>query len=180
MKKNGFTLVEILAVLVILGVLIALTIPAYTSIMIDVKRDNYNSKITEMEIAANKYGEKIKDEVKDAGASCYEQQISSLVRRGYLLSESDYDDIILDPITNKAFPGVIKTCYCSQIYDIKSYYVEPFNPDIVYHEKDKVLYNNKIYICNFDYPGRDGGGINGTFHDERKNKDFYYFEEASC
>ena len=45
MRKNGFTLVEILAVLVILAILIALAIPAYTSIMIDVRRDNYNSKI---------------------------------------------------------------------------------------------------------------------------------------
>lgn len=180
MKKNGFTLVEILAVLVILGVLIALSIPAYTSIMLDVRRDNYNSKVKEMEIAANKYGEKIKDDIKNAGANCYTQDISTLVRKGYLLSESDYDDIILDPITNKAFQGTIKTCYCSKIYDIKSYYVENFNADIVYHEGDKVLHNNRIYICKFDYPGHKSDGINARFHDDRKNKDFNYFEEVSC
>lgn len=180
MKKNGFTLVEILAVLVILGVLVALTIPAYTSILTDVKRDNYNSKVTEMEIAANKYGEKIKDEVKDTGSICYRQEISSLVRRGYLLSESDYEDIILDPITNKAFPGVIKTCYCKKTYDIKSYYVEDFNPSIVYHEGDKVTVGNAIYVCKFDYPGNKSEGINATFHDEKKNKTFAYFEEVTC
>lgn len=180
MKKNGFTLVEILAVLVILGVLIALSVPAYTTIMLDVRRDNYNSKVTEMEIAANKYGEKVKDDVKNAGAACYNQEISSLVRRGYLLSESDYEDIILDPTTNKAFPGTIKTCYCSSIYDIKSYYVEDFNPSIVYHEGNNVLYNNKIYVCKYDYPGNVEHGINATFHDDRQDKDLSYFEEVSC
>lgn len=180
MKKNGFTLVEILAVLVILGVLIALSIPAYTTVMIDVKRDNYNSKVKEMEIAANKYGEKVKDEVKNTGNACYNQEISSLVRRGYLLSESDYEDIILDPITNEAYKGTIKTCYCKKTYDIKSYYVEDFNPANVYYEGNHVLYKNRIYICKYKYPGNVANGINGIFHDDKKNKDYSYFEEETC
>ena len=179
MRKNGFTLVEILAVLVILAILIALAIPAYTSIMIDVRRDNYNSKITEMEIAANKYGEKIKDDIKNAGANCYNQGISSLIKKGYLLSESDYEDIILNQTNNRAFEGEIKTCYCKSSYDIKSYYVENFNGSIVYHAGDKVWYNNKIYLCKFDYPGKNLG-INATFVDKNKNKTYHYFEVESC
>lgn len=180
MKKNGFTLVEILAVLVILGILLALSIPAYTSILTGVKRDNYNSKITEMEIAANKHGEKIKDEVKDAGRTCYNQEISYLVRKGYLLSESDYEDVILDPITNKAFTETIKICYCSKIYEIKSYYVENFENSKFYHEEEKVLHNGKIYICKHDYPGNKENGINSTYRDEKHNKTLPYFEEVSC
>lgn len=179
MKKNGFTLVEILAVLIILGLLIALSIPAYTSVLTDVKRDNHNSKLTEIEIAANKYGEKIKDDIKNAGSSCYTQQIKDLIKKGYLLSESDYDDIILDPTTGSSFEGSVKTCYCKKKYDIQSHYVEEFNPNKVYHEKDKVIYNNKIYLCNYTYPG-DNSGIDGLYHDDRKNKNFRYFDEISC
>lgn len=177
-KKNGFTLVEILAVLVILAILIALAIPAYVSIMTDVRRDNYKSKITEMEVAANKYGEKIKDEVKNAGVSCYTQEISTLIRRGYLLSESDYEDVIIDPTSNRAFKGFVKTCYCSSVYDIKSFYVENFNASSVYHTDDKVLYNDRIYVCKFDYPG-ENKGINSTFADSKGNT-HRYFEVEEC
>lgn len=182
MKKNGFTIVELLAILVVLAILFALAVPAYSTILLDVRRDNYSSKIKEIEIAANKYGEKIKDDVKNAGEECYDKiDIAFLIKKGLLLSESDYDDVILNPTTGEAFTGKIKTCYCKSTYDIKSYYYEDFNPSTFYHEGDKVYDNNskKIYICKYDYPGGNLT-IFSKYHDEHKNKDFPYFEQVSC
>ena len=65
--RKGFTLVEVLAVLVILGLLLVITVPAYTSVYTGIKRQNLQSKITEVKTAAKKYGETIKDDIKNKG-----------------------------------------------------------------------------------------------------------------
>ncbi|MCX4248932.1 MAG: prepilin-type N-terminal cleavage/methylation domain-containing protein [Bacilli bacterium] len=179
MKKNGFTMVELLAILVVLAILFALAVPAYSTILLDVRRDNYSSKITEIELAANKYGEKIKDDVKNKGQACYHQEISSLIKKGLLLSESDYDDIIINPTNGEAFSGKVLTCYCKSTYDIKSYYVEDFNSSTFYHVGDKVFSNNQIYICKHDYPGGNLT-ISSNYYDEHQKKNLPYFEVLSC
>ena len=89
--RKGFTLVEVLAVLVILGLLLILTVPAYTSIYAGIKRQNLQSKITEVKTAAKKYGETIKDEIKNTGAACYQTSIEKLIKDGYLVSDTDKD-----------------------------------------------------------------------------------------
>lgn len=179
MKRNGFTLVEILAVLIILALLIALSIPAYINVFNSIKRDNYHAKVTEVETAANKMGEKIKDEVKNAGRGCMHTNISELINKGYLLSESDYDNVIYKPTDNTAMLGDILVCYCSTSYNVQSYYVEDFNSRKAYHKGDKVLFTNKKYMCMYDYPGNNLG-INATFYDKDRKKDLSYFEEISC
>ena len=94
MKKNGFTLVELLSVLIILGILVVLTIPAFANIYTGVRRENLNGKITEIKAAALKYGSKIKDEIKDASGSCIETNVAELIEKGYLISESESDNVI--------------------------------------------------------------------------------------
>lgn len=180
MKKNGFTLVEVLAVLIILALLIAISIPAYMFILRDVKRDNYRSKITEIETAANKYGEKIKDEIKSAGNSCYHMSIADLIHMGELISESDKEDVMYNTTDNKPMLGDILICYSTSDFDIHSYYTVEFNKDTIYHKGDKVsIYdetNEKvlIYECVHDYPG-NGSRINETY--EEDGKQLPYFEE---
>ncbi len=176
MKKNGFTLVEVLSVLVILSVLIVLSVPAYLSIFNAVKRDNLNSKISEIETASNKLGSKIKDDIKDAGDTCYSTTVSDLIKKGYLVSESDTDDIIYNPTDNLPLSGTVKTCYCHETYDIKSYYTTEFDSKKVYHSGDKVVYNNKIYLCQYDFPGNKS--IDATFVENKKT--LKYFVEMSC
>lgn len=208
MKRNGFTLVEILAVLIILGILIALSIPAYINVFSSIKRDNFNAKVTEVETAANKMGEKIKDEVKDAGKNCMTKSISELISKGYLLSESEYDNVIYSPTDNTAMLGEIKICYCSTTYNIQSYYVVEFDASKNYYKGDKVKVENeiykdgktvtetKIYKCNHDYPGKNLGvdatfkaktDKNGNLIDdynkddtEKNTKTMSYFEELTC
>jgi prepilin-type N-terminal cleavage/methylation domain-containing protein len=58
MKNKGFTLVELLAVIVILGILITIAVPSMLGVSKNVKEKSYTSKIDLIESAAVIYGEK--------------------------------------------------------------------------------------------------------------------------
>lgn len=57
MKKNGFTLVELLAVIVLLGLLMAIAIPSALTMSSKVKAKAYNTKIDLIESAGKTYGQ---------------------------------------------------------------------------------------------------------------------------
>ena len=57
MKKNGFTLIEILVVLVIISVLLVITIPNVLKVANSTKETAYNTKISLMQEAAITYGQ---------------------------------------------------------------------------------------------------------------------------
>ena len=48
MKNKGFTLVELLAVLVIIAILLVIAIPSYINVFSDIKRDSFISKVSEL------------------------------------------------------------------------------------------------------------------------------------
>ena len=56
MKRNGFTLVELLAVIVLLGLLLALAVPNALKLRKNVTSKSYDTKIDLIEQAANSYG----------------------------------------------------------------------------------------------------------------------------
>ena len=56
MKKNGFTLVELICVIVLLAVLMALAVPSALKLSSKVKGKSYNVKIDLIEQSANNYG----------------------------------------------------------------------------------------------------------------------------
>lgn len=171
--RKGFTLVEFLAVLVILGLLIIITIPAYTSIYNGIKRQNLHSKITEISTAAKKYGETIKDEIKNAGNTCYNTTIEQLIRDGYLVSDVEKEPAMLNPTNNEKLDGDVKICYCKSEFDIEAYYTTTFNPDTVYFEGDMVVHNGVIYECMMTYEVKTG--INST-----NGSGVRYFKEVKC
>ena len=177
MKKNGFTLVELLSVLIILGLLVVLTIPAFANIYSGVRRENLNSKITEIKAAALKYGSTIKDEIKDASGSCIETNVDELIEKGFLISESESDNVIYNTVDNTTLDEQIMICYNIPKFDIEAYYVYNFNSNKYYHKNDMVKYHNpnnnkdEIYKCVIDYPAK--GGIYAT--NEKSNK--YFIKE---
>lgn len=176
-KKNGFTLIELLAVMIILGLLIVLVIPGYTSVYSTVKRQNYQSKITELNTAAQKYGSKIKDEIKNASGSCKVVTIEELIKDGLIISEEERRNVIYNPTTNKPLEGVIDICYCKSSFDIQSFYAENFENGVVYFKGDYVRYNNKTYVCLMDTqrPRQSPAGIN-----DKDDKGNAYFQELKC
>ncbi len=53
--KRGFTLVELLAVIAILGIILVIVIPSVSNIMDDRKQDLYNTQVNEIEKSARQY-----------------------------------------------------------------------------------------------------------------------------
>ncbi len=177
--KKGFTLVELLAVLIILGLIIVIAIPSYTQIYSSIKRSNMQSKVTEVETAALKYGNLIKDDIKNAKGNCKTIKVATLIEKGYITSEDDVEAVIYDPTDNSALDGDIYLCYCKSKMDITANYAIPFNAYKIYHEGDTVIHNNKLYECLNDYTdihNKNGApGIFGTNDDGKA-----YFKELTC
>jgi len=158
--KNGFTMVELLASVVILGILLVLTIPSYSSITRQMKSSNLDGKISEITIAAKKHGNVIKDEIKDAGSSCMFTTVDELITLGLLESESESANQIYNPKDNTVLGGRIYLCYDNQKYEVNTYYTFTFNSSSSYQKGLYVLENNKIYKVMYNYS--DDGGINAT------------------
>ena len=173
-SRNGFTLVEILAIMIILGLLMVLTIPAYTSIYSGIKRNNYQNKLVELSTAAKKYGNKIKDEVKVAGDACKTIKVAELIKKGYISSDLDGEPALLNPTDQTKMEGDVKICYCENDFDIDAFYTTPFNPQVIYHVGDVVSDGNTLYECVLTTKM----GISLDSKDSETNKE--YFREIIC
>src|SRR5574344_2351867 len=55
MKNKGFTLTELLAVLVVIGILLGIAIPTYQKIRLNVLKKDYENVTSTIEVAAQKY-----------------------------------------------------------------------------------------------------------------------------
>lgn len=99
-KKNnkGFTLVELLVVLVILTVIMAIAIPSITSTLERSKEKERNSKIKLIESAAEIYVDKNKNIFPNGGRV----SVQTLVNEGELTPEE-----AKDPSTNKTIAGCV-------------------------------------------------------------------------
>jgi prepilin-type N-terminal cleavage/methylation domain-containing protein len=105
MKKNGFTLVELLAVLVILALLITIAVPNVIKISQTIKVNMFCQKVTYIEAAAKLYGQ---DHFDDLSADKpINIKVSDLVNYGYYKKASDKcvvgdsaNPCVLDPRDN--------------------------------------------------------------------------------
>lgn len=137
-NKRGFTITEILAVIVILAIILALVFPAVTNSSNKSKISLRESKIKTVVSAGEKYGNTSinKYQYCTNGASPSELKrncsvpISELINNGYILE--DKNNSIIDPKTNAPLSGRILFCYNPSKISIYASYVED--------EKD--------YFCN--------------------------------
>ncbi len=101
-KRNGFTLVELLATIVILGILVLIAIPAYNVISNNVKKRQNENKISYIETQAAKY-------VAESGlySDIDETSITvqTLLQNGYLDGDNKIGDKVEDAYGNDI------TCY---------------------------------------------------------------------
>ena len=113
MKKNGFTLIEILAVIIILGVVGLIVMPVVTSSLKESKDELYNVQISNIKEAAKTW----------AADNIYtlptEINKSVIVTLGTLQTEGYIDAGIKNPKTNEEF-NVEETCV-KVLYNGKKY-----------------------------------------------------------
>ncbi len=106
MKKNGFTIVEILAVIVVLAAVMALVIPNLTESSSKAKNKLYDTKISMIEKAAILYAQDNYNLLvgNDTNITIIRTINSDdLITTGYYVAdkETDTDNKIIDPRTNQ-------------------------------------------------------------------------------
>ena len=104
--KKGFTLIELVAVITIIGILAIITTPAYNSISKNVKKTNYLSKQNSIKKQTISYVEKyLKNDVFDGIDSnnvlCL--SVKFLIHNGIISSDSEKKEYIENNVTGKKY-----------------------------------------------------------------------------
>lgn len=102
MKKNGFTIVELLATITILSIIMTLGTVCINIVSARILQSNYESKKSLIELKATEYAS-------DTGFLY--TNVENLVKEGYL-SADDKNDQIINPVTNESM-----NCLVVQIHN---------------------------------------------------------------
>lgn len=114
MKNNkGFTLVELLAVIVILAILITIAVPSTIGISNKLKENMFCKKIDSIEVAAKLYGEDRKDSFTETYETYPSRKImvKDLIETGDLKKDNSTSPYILDPRDNTSMDDLELTVY---------------------------------------------------------------------
>lgn len=162
MKKNkkGFSLVELIATILILSILLLLAVPAYNAVMNRYRRKIYQEKITLIKIAAEKYAQ----DQRISSDSAY--TVAFLIEAGYLTPDktsdgaTEYD--MVNPVNGKSM-----LCYIASVKIKNATYNatvnESYNCDAV---SLKTYANDLIkYVFECDDSGCQTGNINSSTYD---------------
>jgi len=112
MNKKAFTLIELIAVVAILGLIASIVMPAVSSIIRSTRDKAYNSQIEIIIKAAKAWGVEHVNELPDEGGQPFSLQLSSLTSEGYISS----DDIIDPRNKKKNLSGYVEIKYESNQY----------------------------------------------------------------
>jgi prepilin-type N-terminal cleavage/methylation domain-containing protein len=109
--KKGFTLVELLAVIALIGILITISIPAYNNIKKKSAERTLENKISMLEVAAYNYGNDNINAVKSNPEDYDNITIANLIEAGYLTSESDNGNFLINPVTGLSMNDTLTISY---------------------------------------------------------------------
>jgi len=105
MKKTGFTLVELLAVIALLAIIAAIAFPFIQDAIDESKEKTYNEQVRTIEHAAKRWAADNSSELKKS-TPVY-KSVSFLKQNGYLASNKE----ILNPKDNTQMNGCVKITY---------------------------------------------------------------------
>lgn len=117
MKTKAFTLIELLAVIIILGILATIVVPNIVGIINNSKKDTLNEQKRTVVDAAKRWGT---DNTKKLPQSSCSLTITKLKTEGYLDSEKK----VTDPTINKEMTGCVKIEYDSNNNQYKYTYID--------------------------------------------------------
>ncbi len=104
MKKKGFTLVELLAVIILLGLLTFVVYPSVIGLIKEAKEKSYQQQLSNLKESAIRYVSdhiNVLDEIETNGS--YKISINELIANGYVRKTKDGK--VYNPINNTEITG---------------------------------------------------------------------------
>ncbi len=133
MRKNGFTLVELIGVIVILAIIIGIAVSSFNTISKRLKEKSYENKIKYIETIAASYGD-------DTGDSAV--FIDTLVKEGYLEADNENGEVY-DPRDHS-----LLNCFVVEIHYESNNIYGVFINDRAVQEDGKTCDTNKMNSMN--------------------------------
>lgn len=118
MKNRGFTLVELLSVMTILGILALIIIPAVTSTLNKSREDAYQKQIHILETASEQWGLENLN-ILPEGNELLTIDFGILYKSGKIA-----DDVVINPKTKKELTGCILISYSEQYKQYTYQYID--------------------------------------------------------
>ncbi len=109
MKKNAFTLIELLAIIVILSVLVIILIPTLKDSMEEAKKSAYDDQVNTIKQAAETYF--INSNFRIDSENPKVMYLNDIVSSGYIDAKK-----IVNPVTEDAMTGCVLIKYYSNQY----------------------------------------------------------------
>ena len=154
MNRKGFTLVELLAVIVLMAILITVAVPSITKIGKSLKTESFCSKVKVIEAAALEYADDYFIGKENAGSnmvSLDNVSLMDLVNMGYLKS-----DVSIGTDSN----GHNTTC---QLYDANSICImDPRDSSSMDYETVRIWSSNNKLYATYRYKDTDIDGNSNT------------------
>lgn len=126
--KKGFTLVELISVILILGVLAVIAIPTYINTSNSIKSSNLESikkmiSTTMLNYATTHY----LDDIKPANNTCAQNNCCKYYSVKFIKENNIFQTTsgsIVDPVTNLDLEGYVKVSYDTNALELKSEFKE--------------------------------------------------------
>ncbi len=171
-KNKGFTLVEMLATVVILGLIMIVALPLYSSVYNSIKATTYLNTLKTVKVASLDYGSNtyVKDSIKRLSYKtdstkydwCKTVNIKDLIKAGYIKSDSNQFEEITDVYTgyqigyNSLYNDTVDVstmslCYCKDTLDIDAFLTKDLNAGQIYiaGEYIRVVKKNDYYTFRY-------------------------------
>lgn len=120
--KKGFTLIEILATIVILGLIVLVTYPLVSKIIITNKENLYKEQINTLEDLARRWATINDKLLPNSEDEVYKLYLTQLYDEDYVAKED-----IINPITNEQLTGCIMIKYDDSLNKYTYTYQEDCN-----------------------------------------------------
>ena len=133
--NKGFTMVELLTVIIILAAIMIIAIPSYTRVSDDIKEKSLENKTDVITHSTLKFVKlHLIDDIKPAGNTCtlekncckYYDLYDFVLEYGLYTSEDEDDEglIVINPVTNTKLNGVVRIYYDKDILDLKGEFIQ--------------------------------------------------------
>ena len=136
MNRKGFTLTELIGVIVVLGIIISIATATIVNVRDNVLQKDYENIVNLLEIEAAKYAE-------DTGITTV--TVAELIEEGYVMPDDETD--IYNPVNNESL-----NCYIINSSYENGEYVSTFGEDIGTTSGTCNTYEKEVdlQICKYD------------------------------